>query len=61
MSVKITVTLSEREADALLKVERRSGWHARPSQALQVADFKIVGAIHSARAVSAAPSEAPHG
>lgn len=45
MSVQITVTLSERQADALLKADRSAGWHARPSQDLQVADFKIVEAI----------------
>ena len=50
MSVTITIRLAETEANAFLKVERRHGWHATPSVALQVADFKIVHAIAAARA-----------
>jgi hypothetical protein len=50
MSVTITIRLAETEANALLKVERRHGWHSTPSVALQVADFKIVQAIAAARA-----------
>ena len=55
MSVVLSVRLSEREADAFLKADAdgRGGWHARPSVALQVADFKIATAIHRARSEAA--------
>ena len=51
MSVELNVRLSEREADAWIRAygEGRSGWHSRPSIALQTADFKVAGAIFSAR------------
>lgn len=45
MSVTIELRLSEAEASALLKAERRAGWFARPSMALRRADFKIREAI----------------
>lgn len=47
MAVTITITLAEREADALLRAfdDGRQGWHSRPSIPLQTADAKIAQSI----------------
>ena len=52
MSVELKVILQEREADALIRAadNGRGGWNAQPSLDLQRADFKIITAIHHARA-----------
>jgi hypothetical protein len=47
--VKIELRLSKREADALLRCEFSSGYGARRSQALQLAEFKVKDAVLRAR------------
>lgn len=54
MSVRLDLTLTEREADAVLAaiaaVGLSLGWGVRKSQALQTSEMKIVQAISRARA-----------
>jgi hypothetical protein len=49
MSFEVTIKLSTREAEAVLKSEGLSnGWGIRPSKTLQLAEMKIIGAIQTA-------------
>ena len=46
--MKITLNLTRREAEAVMRAELSSGWGVRKSQALSLAEFKLREAIIAA-------------